>query len=260
MSAAGSSAVTARTRDTTTVAVELQSVSAWYGDVPALRDISLSIFAGETTAILGANGAGKTSLLRRLSGLSSPRGSGDIALFGEPISGLRPDQIVARGLVHVPENRQIFSSLTVLENLEMGAHIRSVRRHRKAGIDRAYGLFPILQKRQKQVAGTLSGGEQQMLAIARALMSNPRVLVLDEPSLGIAPSVVDELFTTLAKLRSEGMTLILAEQNAAQALELATTAFVLSLGRISTQGTTEEVLRNPEIRRAYLGIDSAATE
>lgn len=238
-------------------AVELRNVSARYGDVPALTDISLPIPTGETTAILGPNGAGKTSLLRRLSALDSPSGTGDIFVFGEKISGMRPDQVVQRGLVQVPENRQVFSSMTVMENLELGAHVKAARRLQREGIERACELFPILRTRQKQIAGTLSGGEQQMLAIGRALMSNPKILLLDEPSLGIAPAIVEELFASLAALHEQGMTLILAEQNAVQALELARSAFVLSLGRISVSGGTKEVLSNPEIHRAYLGIDAA---
>jgi|SRR6185437_3206919 branched-chain amino acid transport system ATP-binding protein len=237
-------------------ALQMQGVTAAYGDVPALRGVDFVAEVGKVTAILGANGAGKTSLLRRLSGLSSPSGRGEIRLFGEVISGLRPDQIVARGLVQVPENRQIFTSLTIEENLEMGAHPKGARARRRESTELVFSLFPVLATRRKQVAGTLSGGEQQMVAIGRALMSVPRVLLLDEPSLGIAPAVVDLLFSTLADLRGQGLTLVLAEQNAVQALELANDAAVLSLGRVTMAGSKQDVLSDPEIHRAYFGLQA----
>lgn len=240
-------------------ALEVRGLSACYGDVVALRGVDFAIEAGTTTAILGANGAGKTSLLRRLSGLDTPSGTGEVHLFGELVGGKNPDEIVGLGLVQVPENRQIFQNLTVRENLEMGAHLRAARRRAHEQHERVAELFPRLLERRDQVAGTLSGGEQQMLAIGRAMMANPRILLLDEPSLGIAPAVVEQLFETLEVLSASGLTLVVAEQNASQALAIADKAIVLSLGTVRIQGATAQVLDDPEVRRAYLGgVDAGA--
>ena len=232
--------------------LRLQGVSAHYGVIQALHGVSLEVREGEVVALIGANGAGKTSTLRAISGLLAPT-AGSIRFLGEEIGGRPAHHLVARGLAHAPEGRGIFLNLTVRENLELGAFLR--RDAEAVARDREYALalFPRIRERMEQVAGTLSGGEQQMLAIARALMSAPRLRLLDEPSLGLAPRIVERIFEALQEVNRRGTSLLLVEQNAAMALELAHRAYVLETGSIVLEGTGAELLASPEVRRAYLG-------
>jgi branched-chain amino acid transport system ATP-binding protein len=232
--------------------LDVQDLSVSYGPVAALRGISLRVEAGEVVALIGANGAGKSTTLRTISGLLVPR-QGTICFDGRPIQGRAAHQIVASGLVHVPEGRGIFANLTVDENLRLGAFRRRVSAAVGKDRDRALRLFPRLRERLGQAAGTLSGGEQQMLAIARALMAAPRLLLLDEPSLGLAPQIVRMIYELIAEINREGMTILLVEQNARMALEVARRAYVLEVGRIQTQGPAAELAASDEIRKAYLG-------
>jgi branched-chain amino acid transport system ATP-binding protein len=231
--------------------LEIEALDVAYGEIRALRGVALEVGRGEIVAILGNNGAGKTTTLKTISGLLHPT-AGTIMLEAEPLVGMPPHAIVARGVAHVPEGRRIFNRLTVRENLMMGAYLRS-----DAGItadlDRVFALFPRLAERLTQVAGTLSGGEQQMLAIGRALMANPRVLLLDEPSMGLAPVLVEQIFDTISDINRQGMTILLVEQNAAMALSIAHRGYVLETGSIALAGTAAELADNPEVRRAYLG-------
>ena len=222
-----------------------------YGQIRALKGVALAVGRGEIVALLGNNGAGKTTTLKTISGLLRPT-SGTITLEGQPLAGVPPHEIVMRGLAHVPEGRRIFNRLTVRENLVMGAYTR-----RDAGIaadlDRVFALFPRLGERVAQVAGTLSGGEQQMLAIARALMLGPRLLLLDEPSMGLAPVLVEQIFDTIVDINRQGTTILLVEQNAAMALSIAHRGYVLETGSIALAGTAAELSDNADVRRAYLG-------
>ena len=222
-----------------------------YGQIRALKGVALAVGRGEIVALLGNNGAGKTTTLKTISGLLRPT-SGTITLEGQPLAGVPPHEIVMRGLAHVPEGRRIFNRLTVRENLVMGAYTR-----RDAGIaadlDRVFALFPRLGERVAQVAGTLSGGEQQMLAIARALMAEPRLLVLDEPSMGLAPLMVRKIFEVVREIARRGVTILLIEQNAAMALSIAHRGYVLETGSIALAGTAAELSDNADVRRAYLG-------
>jgi branched-chain amino acid transport system ATP-binding protein len=222
-----------------------------YGKIRALKGVALEVGRGEIVAVLGNNGAGKTTTLRTVSGLLQPA-RGTITLDAEPLVGVPPHEIARRGIAHVPEGRRIFNRLTVRENLVMGAYTR-----RDAGIaadlDRVFALFPRLAERVGQVAGTLSGGEQQMLAIARALMLHPRLLLLDEPSMGLAPVLVEQIFDTVADINRQGMTILLVEQNAAMALSIAHRGYVLEPGSIALAGTAAELADNADVRRAYLG-------
>ena len=222
-----------------------------YGKIRALKGVALEVGRGEIVAVLGNNGAGKTTTLRTVSGLLQPA-RGTITLDAEPLVGVPPHEIVRRGIAHVPEGRRIFNRLTVRENLVMGAYTR-----RDAGIaadlDRVFALFPRLAERVGQVAGTLSGGEQQMLAIARALMLHPRLLLLDEPSMGLAPVLVEQIFDTVADINRQRMTILLVEQNAAMALSIAHRGYVLETGSIALAGTAAELADNADVRRAYLG-------
>jgi branched-chain amino acid transport system ATP-binding protein len=215
--------------------------------------VTFHIEQGEIVALIGSNGAGKSTLLRVLSGLHKPS-EGAVEFEGTPIHGLPPERIVFLGLVQVPEARQLFPNLTVLENLELGGYLQG-RRHIAENLEKMFHLFPILSRRQRQKAGTLSGGEQQMLSIARALMAKPRLLLLDEPSFGLAPLVVEEIYTTLQRLHEEGTTLLLVEQNAMGALEIAKRAYVLENGRIVLSGETSELMEHDDVQRAYLGRD-----
>jgi branched-chain amino acid transport system ATP-binding protein len=222
-----------------------------YGQIRALKGVALQVGRGEIVALLGNNGAGKTTTLKTISGLLRPT-RGGVTFEGEPLTGVPPHAIVARGIAHVPEGRRIFNRLTVRENLLMGAYTR-----RDVGVagdlDRVFALFPRLKERIAQVAGTLSGGEQQMLAIARALMLSPRLLLLDEPSMGLAPVLVDQIFDTIADINRQGTTILLVEQNAAMALSIAHRGYVLETGSIALTGTAAELSDNADVRRAYLG-------
>ena len=233
--------------------LELRGVEVAYGDLPALRGVSLSVEAGETLSVVGANGAGKTTMLRAISGLMRPR-AGQILLDGERLDRLPSHAIVEHGVVQVPEGRKIFPSLTVLENLELGSYIPAAKARRREGLDRVFALFPRLRERERQAAGTMSGGEQQMLAIGRALMARPRVLMLDEPSLGLAPIIVKEIFRIIGEINRLGTTVLLVEQNTRQALALSRRGYVLENGRVVLEGSGAELLGNEHVKRAYLGM------
>ncbi len=234
--------------------LEIRDLTVHYGVIAALRGISLSIPAGAIVTLIGANGAGKTTTLRTISGLIPAR-RGAILFAGRNIVGQRPDQIVALGISQVPEGRLIFANLTVLENLRMGAFRQPRRALIADDLDRVYQLFPRLRERPSQIAGTLSGGEQQMLAIGRALMSRPRLLMLDEPSLGLAPLLVAAIFEKIAAInRDQKTTIILVEQNANLALEISDFGYVLETGRVILAGRSADLRRNPQIRQAYLGV------
>jgi branched-chain amino acid transport system ATP-binding protein len=232
--------------------LELRQVEARYGPIQALHGISLDVEEGEIVAVLGANGAGKTTALRAVSG--TVRRKGHIFFAGRSIARDRPSAIARRGIAHVPEGRELFTELTVWENLRMGAYVRGERRTLKQEAPRVFSYFPWLEERRNQQAGTLSGGEQQMLALARALVSRPRLLMLDEPSLGLAPTVVQELFRVVTELNAkEGLTVLVVEQNAILALEAAARAYVLEVGKVAIEGPSDELARNESVRRSYLG-------
>jgi branched-chain amino acid transport system ATP-binding protein len=233
--------------------LELAGVDVAYGDLPALRGVDLAVEAGETLSVVGANGAGKTTLLRTISGLLRPR-RGEVRFEGERIDRLPCHRVVERGVVHVPEGRKIFPSLVVRENLELGSYTRAAKARRAESLARVFALFPRLRERAAQAAGTLSGGEQQMLAIGRALMSCPKLLMLDEPSLGLAPLIVKEIFSTIAAINRDGTTVLLVEQNTRQALALSRRGYVLENGRVALVGTGAELLGNEHVKRAYLGM------
>jgi branched-chain amino acid transport system ATP-binding protein len=223
-----------------------------YGAIHALRGISLEVPEGEVVALIGANGAGKTTTLRAISHMVRAS-QGSVKFRGEELTRLPPHEIVARGLAHAPEGRGIFLNLTVRENLELGAFLRKDTDGIAKDLERSFQLFPILKERVDQVAGTLSGGEQQMLAVARALMSQPKLLLLDEPSLGLAPQVVERIFQVLQEVSKSGVALLLVEQNAHKALQIAHKAYVLETGEVVMQGTGQSLLASPEVRKAYLG-------
>jgi branched-chain amino acid transport system ATP-binding protein len=231
--------------------LDVRDLQVFYGEIQALKDVSFSVSQGEIVTLLGNNGAGKTTTLRTISGLLAPR-QGDVLLDGRSIVGTAPHRIVSRGITHVPEGRRIFNRLTVLENLEMGAYTRSDRAIAE-DMERVFAVFPRLKERRAQVAGTLSGGEQQMLAIGRALMAKPRLLLLDEPSMGLAPVLVEQIFETVLTINRQGVTILLVEQNAAMALSIAGRGYVLETGRIALEGAAAQLADNPEVRRAYLG-------
>jgi branched-chain amino acid transport system ATP-binding protein len=233
--------------------LELSAVDVAYGDLPALRDVHVVVEAGETLSVVGANGAGKTTMLRTISGLLRPR-RGEVRFEGERIDRLPCHRVVERGLVHVPEGRKIFPSLGVRENLELGSYTRAAKARRADSLERVFTLFPRLRERARQAAGTLSGGEQQMLAIGRALMALPKLLMLDEPSLGLAPLLVQEIFTIIGEINRAGVTVLLVEQNTRQALALSRRGYVLENGRVALVGSGEELLGNEHVRRAYLGL------
>jgi branched-chain amino acid transport system ATP-binding protein len=232
--------------------LHLQGLVAGYGPVRALDDVSLEVGAGETVAIVGANGAGKTSLLMAISGLV-PLRSGQIRYQGRPLAGVSPYEIARAGIGHVPEGRRIFPDLTVRENLELGAVARRERAGLREDIAAACDLFPVLASRMRQLGGTLSGGEQQMLAIARALVGRPQLVLLDEPSLGLAPLMVEKVFAAIASLGARGIAVVLVEQNARASLRLATRAHVLEHGRIVLSGAGDALAADPRVRAAYLG-------
>ncbi|MBX6750596.1 MAG: ABC transporter ATP-binding protein [Micromonosporaceae bacterium] len=233
--------------------LELQDVKVAYGRIEALHGISLHVNEGEIVALIGANGAGKTTTMRAISGLR-PLSGGKIIFNGEDISRLRADLRVVRGLCQAPEGRQIFPGMTVLENLDMGAYTRRDKAGIAADLARVYDLFPRLKERAKQAAGTLSGGEQQMLAIGRALMARPKVLLLDEPSMGLAPMLIRQIFEIITEISQQGTTILVVEQNAQQALSRAHRAYVLETGRIVKEGTGNDLLHDPAVREAYLGV------
>jgi branched-chain amino acid transport system ATP-binding protein len=228
----------------------VEHVQVRYGSVPAIHDLTLHVDQGEIVTVLGAKGAGKTTTLRMISGLHRPY-SGKVFYEGEEIQGRPAHELVGLGLGHVPEGRRIFGTMTVRENLEMGAFGR--RGNFSADFDHVYGLFPVLGERQKQLGGTLSGGEQQMLAIGRALMAKPRLLLLDEPSLGLAPLIIASIFVIIDRIRSEGVTVLLVEQNANQALRIADRGYVLESGEVRHEDSATALLGDDRIRRAYLG-------
>jgi len=233
--------------------LEVNDLYVSYGDVPVLHGVTLSVEEGEIVTIVGANGAGKTTLLKTVSGFLKPT-KGEILFLGERISYLYPHKIVEKGLVCIPEGRKIFPTLSVLENLQLGAYIARAKLRRGENLEKVFSMFPILRERSEQLAGTLSGGEQQMLAIARGLMAMPRLLMLDEPSLGLAPKVVMEIFNVVREMNKEGTTILLVEQNVFGALELSNRGYVLENGRIFLEGKSSDLLKNEHIREAYLGI------
>jgi branched-chain amino acid transport system ATP-binding protein len=233
--------------------LELRNVRTCYGNIEALQDISLTIAEGEIITLIGANGAGKSTTLMSICGIVPPR-SGEIRFLDRPIQGNNPDAIVALGVSQVPEGRRIFPQLTVLENLDMGAFLRKDRQEIKKDIDHIFTLFPILAERRHQRGGTLSGGEQQMLAISRALMARPRLLLLDEPSLGLAPLLVKLIFEIIGQINEAGTTIFLVEQNAHMALKVAHRGYVMENGRITLEGAARDLLVNEQVKRAYLGI------
>jgi len=233
--------------------LRLDGVEAGYGDLTAVRDVSLEVRQGEVVALIGANGAGKTTTLRAVSGLLPIR-RGAIEFAGARLAGRAPAEVVARGIAHVPEGRQLFPSLTVRENLELGAQSGAARARRSETLEWVFDLFPRLRERERQSAGTLSGGEQQMCAIGRGLMARPRLLMLDEPSLGLAPLVVKAIFENLARINGQGTAILLIEQTVPRALRLAHRGYVLENGRITLEGTGDELLASPHIKQAYLGL------
>jgi len=230
----------------------IDGVTAGYGKIEILHGVSLTVDAGEIVSIIGPNGAGKSTAFKTLVGFLRPR-SGSIRFNGEEIVGLRPDLVLRRGLAYVPQGRIVFPQMTVLENLEMGAYIEPDRARVNAALEQVYALFPILRERRRQKAGTMSGGEQQMVAMGRALMTEPKLILLDEPSLGLSPKFVTLIFDKLVEMKSTGYTLMLVEQNATRALAIADRAYVLELGRNRFEGPGRELLIDPEVKRLYLG-------
>ncbi|MGW8318330.1 MAG: ABC transporter ATP-binding protein [Candidatus Promineifilaceae bacterium] len=234
--------------------LEVNDVHAYYGNIHALKGVSITVEKGEIVSLIGANGAGKTSTLRTISGLLRPR-SGNIVLDGEDLEQYKAHQLVSKGVAMVPEGRGVFAKLSVLENLEMGAFHRNDRPGIQQDLERIYELFPRLKERRTQVAGTLSGGEQQMLATGRALMSRPSLLLMDEPSMGLAPILVEGIFDTIKQINQEGTTVLLVEQNASMALQIAGRGYVLQTGQIVLSASAESLRNDPMVRKAYLGIE-----
>ena len=233
--------------------LRVDGIEVGYGDLTAVRDVSLEVREGEAVALIGANGAGKTTTLRAVSGLL-PLRRGRIEFEGQRLDGLRPAQVVARGIAHVPEGRQLFPSMTVLENLELGARTRAARTASSETLAEVFDLFPRLRERRSQLAGTLSGGEQQMCAIGRGLMARPRLLMLDEPSLGLAPVMVKAIFEDLGRINGLGITILLVEQNVLRSLHLAHRGYVLENGRMTLSGLRQDLLASGHIKQAYLGL------
>jgi branched-chain amino acid transport system ATP-binding protein len=240
-----------RDQELTTI-LQVQNLTAYYDSVLALDDISLTISKGEIVAMIGPNGAGKSTALKAICGLLKPR-SGEVLFQGENINGMQPYQLVEKGLCLVPEGRRVFASMTVSENLEMGAYTRKNKKALQEDIGKVFSLFPVLKERQKQRAGTLSSGEQQMLAIGRALMLEPRLLLLDEPSLGLSPNYVDILFEKIEEINRNGTAILLVEQNARMALEYADRGYVFEIGKIAFQDEAKNLLENDEVRKSFLG-------
>ncbi|MCG8473329.1 MAG: ABC transporter ATP-binding protein [Desulfobacterales bacterium] len=234
--------------------LKLSNVNTYYGNIQALKDLSIEINEGEIITLIGANGAGKTTTLMSISGVVKPR-SGEILFDGQPIHTMNPEKIVTMGLCQVPEGRRIFPQLTVLENLDMGAYLREDKEEVKKDLDYVMDLFPILKERRNQAGGTLSGGEQQMLAISRALMARPRLLLLDEPSLGLAPLIIKQIFEIIKRINKEnGTTIFLVEQNANLALKSAHRGYVMENGVVTLSDTAQNLLSNQEVKKAYLGL------
>jgi branched-chain amino acid transport system ATP-binding protein len=232
--------------------LEMKNVHTYYGNIHALKDLSLTVEKGEVVTLIGGNGAGKSTTLNTMSGLLKPR-QGSIQFEGEELTRFRPHEIVAKGVVQVPEGRRVFGRLTVTENLEMGAFTCRDPKVIKSNIDRVFALFPRLEERRKQLSGTLSGGEQQMLATGRALMANPRLMLLDEPSMGLAPVLVDSIFDTIKQLHAGGTTILLVEQNARMALLVAQRGYVLQTGVVLLSDTAQNLRQNEMVRKAYMG-------
>ncbi|MBW4056979.1 MAG: ABC transporter ATP-binding protein [Proteobacteria bacterium] len=224
-----------------------------YGDLKVLWDIELEVHEGEIVTVVGANGAGKSTMLKNISRLVKPS-SGSIIFNGESINGFASHQVVERGIVQVPEGRKIFPEMTVLENLRMGSYIKSAKKDREANVERVFGMFPRLKEREKQLGGTMSGGEQQMLAIGRGLMSNPKLLLLDEPSLGLSPLFVKIIFEIIQEINKQGVTILLVEQNVFQSLKIADRAYVLETGRVVLSGSGSDLLSNDHVKKAFLGM------
>jgi branched-chain amino acid transport system ATP-binding protein len=233
--------------------LEVKDLSAAYGNVTALWGVSFDVRPGEIVALVGGNGAGKTTTLKALSGLVRAQG-GSIVLDGDELTRRTSAEIVARGVVQVPEGRKLFPEMTVRDNLLLGGYHRSARAHQEERLERVFATFPRLRERHRQLAGTLSGGEQQMVAIGRGLMAGPRILMMDEPSLGLAPILVDEMFRVIEEIHRQGVTVLLVEQNTEHALAIADRGFVLESGRVALAGTGKELLENPRVREAYLGL------
>ena len=233
--------------------LELENVHTYYGHIHALKGVSLTVEEGEIVTLIGANGAGKSTTLKTISGLLRPR-EGHIHLNGEDLSAYKAHEIVGKGVVQVPEGRRVFGSLTVIENLEMGAYTRSNPSETAQSVERVFHLFPRLKERRNQLAGTLSGGEQQMLAMGRALMAHPKVLLLDEPSMGLAPVLVDSIFDTIKQLHQEGTTILLVEQNARMALQIADRGYVLQTGQVVLSDSADKLRQNEMVQKAYLGL------
>lgn len=234
--------------------LEVNNIHTYYGNIHALKGITLQVEEGEIVSLIGANGAGKTTTLRTISGLLKPR-EGSITLNGDDLAKYPGHEMVYQGIAMVPEGRGVFSRLTVLGNIELGAYSRSDRGEIEANIQRVFQLFPRLEERAKQVAGTLSGGEQQMLATGRALMASPKILLMDEPSMGLAPNLVEGIFDVITKINEEGTTVLLVEQNALMALQIANRGYVLQTGEIVLHDTAENLRKNPMVQKAYLGIE-----
>lgn len=233
--------------------LKVSNLSAGYGRINVLQSVSLEVPRGTICGLLGPNGAGKTTLVKAISGLV-PRRSGSIVFDGNSIDHLAAEKIVALGMIQVPQGRLLFPELTVEENLQMGAYLKGSRQKYNVSLKKVQDLFPILAERRRQLAGTLSGGEQQMLAIARALMSRPRFLILDEPSLGLGPRIVDEIFSVIKRINEENTTVLLAEQNARKVLTIAQQCYIIENGRIAVQGVATHLLEDEQVRRSYLGI------
>ena len=234
------------------VLLRAEGLTAGYGKMAILHDVTLEVRAGEMVSVIGPNGAGKSTAFKTIVGFLHPTG-GRVLFDGQDVTGLRPEQVLPRGLAYVPQGRIVFPQMTVLENLEMGAYIERDPRRIRAALDQVYALFPILADRGRQKAGTMSGGEQQMIAIARALMTRPKLILLDEPSLGLAPKFVSLIFDKLSEMRRAGYTMMVVEQNAAKALAVADRAYVLELGRNRLEGAGRALLQDPEVKRLYLG-------
>jgi branched-chain amino acid transport system ATP-binding protein len=236
----------------TDVMLSIEGLTVFYGAIQALKGVSLEVGKGEIVTLIGSNGAGKTTTLHAVSNIIR-KSSGKVFFDGRDIGALAPDRIVAMGLVQVPEGRRIFANLTTRENLEMGAYVRKDRQGIRDDMEMVYGFFPRLRERRSQIAGTLSGGEQQMLAMGRALMSKPRLLLMDEPSMGLAPILVDEIFSVITQISERGTTILLVEQNAYKALGVASRAYILETGQLVKTGPADELMKDPAVKEAYLG-------